>query len=907
VDLLFTQDHNNVYNPDSLIYWGGPDGIQSLLPELWYLRAPFSLLEHIERSSARITRLPTEGGGRAEIADLNQDGFLDIVLCNFMHNYRPDQNAYVYWGSAQGFEPTRRTELPAYWSSGVAVADLNSDGMLDIVLANKGDERNESRQFFRFHQESYVYWGDVKGFDESRRTSIPTISATDVADGDFNGDRFPDLAFVNHNSRELSVYLYFGDGTGVFTESRRQVLSREQLHMEKSQLGDFGFIGGMQTLNATEIDGDPYTDLVVAGTDKVVIFRGSASGLEKDGLAVLPARTCKAVAADDLNGDGFVDVVVANQGKWAETPPDSTIFWGSRDGFSPENHMDLPTAGAGTVQIADFDGNGYPDILFGNSRGGQGGLDSEILPKRNTDVFSYIYWGSARGFHRFHRSEIFGFGVNGSAVADLNEDGALDIFLSCHLSGGDVLPSVIFWGDDEHYYSSANTTFLTPGGLMEFSIADLDDDGHVDIVFLKQRGIEVLWGRSEHPNFKERTALFDGPAMSNSVADLNQDGFLDILLTIPGDARRNRNARGAIVWGNGNRFEGAETTEMELSGRGTEANSIADLNKDGHLDLIFPLGGFEHSEIWWGSDQGYLKENASKIKASGAPHAAVADLDNDGWLDLMFCNAETPSRLSVNTELNIYWGSPEGFADTPQIELEAYTSLDAAIGDFDRNGYLDLAVTNYRSDTTRELPAFVYWGGPGRTFSEKNRTLLPAASSSAVSTMDLDKDGWLEVIVSNHQREFDHAAGTNIFWGSPSGFSDSRITHLPTLGVHLDSMVDPGHIYTREYEWDFAGVPVEAPNRTRFSKISWESETDPGTGIKFQVRSARAKDGLANAEWLGPNGPESYFSAPGQTLTEVSPEDRWLQYRAVFTSQNGANTAILTEVTLSCETVAPGR
>ena len=92
LDLVFTQDHNSVYNPDSIIYWGGPDGFRSLMPDLWELRAPFSILKYLDDSASRITRLPTQGGGRGLISDLNLDGFPDIVIANFMHNYRPDQD-----------------------------------------------------------------------------------------------------------------------------------------------------------------------------------------------------------------------------------------------------------------------------------------------------------------------------------------------------------------------------------------------------------------------------------------------------------------------------------------------------------------------------------------------------------------------------------------------------------------------------------------------------------------------------------------------------------------------------------------------------------------------------------------------------------------------------------------------
>ncbi len=277
LDLLFTQDHNSVYTPDTLIYWGGKNGYESLLPDMWQLRAPFSLLKAIESASQRVTRLPTSGGGRSKIADLNLDGFLDIVICNFQHNYRTDQPAYIYWGGPEGFQPAHRTDLPAYLAGGLAVGDLNGDSLPDVVLANHGSERGE-RSGFRQHLESYIYWGNLNGFSTERRTSLPTISATDVASGDFNGDQHPDLAFLNHNSQEQSLYLYWGDGQGNFSEDRRQVLSRTDLQVGERPRGWEGARQGMKTLLAARVNPDTVSDLVVAGSEKAILYYGSTGG-----------------------------------------------------------------------------------------------------------------------------------------------------------------------------------------------------------------------------------------------------------------------------------------------------------------------------------------------------------------------------------------------------------------------------------------------------------------------------------------------------------------------------------------------------------------------------------------------------------------------------------------------------
>jgi hypothetical protein len=388
--------------------------------------------------------------------------------------------------------------------------------------------------------------------------------------------------------------------------------------------------------------------------------------------------------------------------------------------------------------------------------------------------------------------------------------------------------------------------------------------------------------------------------MSHCVADLNRDGYLDIVFGIPA-APGEKRARGKIVWGNAARFKQARADTIELSGPGLESNAVADLNKDGYLDLIFPVANSAHSEIWWGGSPGYASGKVTKLEANGAPHAVVADLDRDGWLDVVFTAGLDASKRSVNSLAFIYWGSAEGFSTAARTGVEGFTTLDATVADFNRDGHLDIALTNYKSDTTRDLPAMIYWGDGSRNFSEKRRTLLDAKSSSAIDALDLNRDGWVDLVVSNHQIDFDHAAGTNIYWGSEKGYSRSNRTHLPTIGVHLDAMVDAGNIYDRKYEWDFLSAPLEAPQGTTFARLEWKAETGLGTGVKFQVRSAATRAGLGKAVWVGPEGPASYYTEPGSILAGAGRDRPWLQYRAVLTSPDGGNSPVLTEVALECK------
>ena len=892
IDLMFTQDHDAVYAPDSLIYWGGPDGFRSLLPELRHLRAGFSLLKWMDQSAGKVTRLPTMGGGRVQVADLNNDGHLDFAVANFMHNYRTDQSALVYWGSDSGFSAINRSELPALLASGVAVGDLNDDGFSEVVLSNRGDERGESWGFVR-HKESYIYWGGANGYDASRRNSLATISAADVAMGDFNGDGHLDLAFVNFNKDEQSVFIYFNDGTGEFPLESRQTMSREDLRLTEFGKDKQRKNHGMQTLLSARLNEDALDDLIVAGTDKAVIYYGGAQGLNLESAEELPADNCQGVAAADLNADGLPEILLANQGLDTgriekEGPPPSTIFWAAASGYDAQRTQELPTLGAATVQVADLNRDNVPDILFGNRR-----------DQTTSDVPSYIFWGDENGYSGLRRQELTGFGTIGSGAEDFDRDGWPDVLLISHLSGRNAtLPTVIYWGNQEHHYGSSSFTQLSVTPHMEYSVADLDDDGYPDLIFLRGPAgrAMVMWGDAAGYHANNRTDLPVQGVISSSVADLNGDGSLDIFFVkvdrLQSELRMNAN----IVWGNRHRLSEPQVARFEVGLGGNEANAIADLNRDGHLDLIFATVSARYSYIMYGSDNGYSSHNVQRLPANGSPHAAVADLDHDGWLDVIFTSGADMRRYSVHTPTVIHWGGPDGFVKET-TELESYTGLDAAVGDLNRDGHLDIAITNYRSDVHREIPTFLYWGDGSRDFGKHRRTLVNAASGAAVDMLDLNRDGWLELIVSNHQESFDHAAGgTDIFWGGGEGLDRTRRTVLPTVGVHLDAMVNAGNIYDRKYEWTYEFDAVSRSSDTGFARLHWTAETKLGTGVKFQVRSAVEKDKLAAATWFGSEGDRSVFSRSPADLTHLPENHSWLQYRVVFTSPDGANTAYLDEV-----------
>ena len=305
------------------------------------------------------------------------------------------------------------------------------------------------------------------------------------------------------------------------------MLDREALRLPAAGSDDPRRTAGMFALRAVPLDEDRFCDLVIAGSREAIVYRGAADGRSLKRTVALPADNCHGVQAADLNGDGRPEIVLANEGS-AAGPSNSTIYWADRQGYDDKRRTDLPTLGAKTGQAADLNDDGYTDILFVNAH-----------DDARRDVPSSIYWDGPRGYAAYRRSQLTGFVVLGSGVADLNRDGRPDILLVSGLSGRDgTLPTVVFWGNQEHHYSSASSTAMDVSAQMEFSVADLDDDGYPDIVCLPGEpptgdgaSAVVLWESAKGHSLKRRTSLPVDRPMCSSIADLNRNGHLDIAMT----------------------------------------------------------------------------------------------------------------------------------------------------------------------------------------------------------------------------------------------------------------------------------------------------------------------------------------------------------------------------------------
>ncbi len=356
-------------------------------------------------------------------------------------------------------------------------------------------------------------------------TEIPYDAVDQNCDGideceDLNCDGWTDIVFSNNRDDagvyEIDSYIYWGSETGYSVGDRTGLPTR-----------------GGGDVHVGDLDGDGYLDILFSNqrdngdwTTDSYIYWGSAGGYSTGDRDLLPTQAPTGNSIADLDGDGYMDVFFSEFWDGVNNSyRNSRIYWGSSSGFSAGVYDELPTVGAWGNNAADVDGDGYQDIIYSN-----------LTDYATYYLDSYLYWGSGSGFNAGTVELLPTVGAYDNSVADLDGNGYMDIVFSNNANGASYeIDSYIYWGDAGGL-DTANPELLPTSGATGNSIADVDDDGYLDIVFsslLDDVGNDtpsfVYWGSSSGFSAGDREELPTIGAVVNFVADLDNDGYKDIV------------------------------------------------------------------------------------------------------------------------------------------------------------------------------------------------------------------------------------------------------------------------------------------------------------------------------------------------------------------------------------------
>lgn len=282
----------------------------------------------------------------AALADVDGDGHLDIVVSNDA----PDRKL-VYLNDGKGHFTEAGTFGDPNWTTRyVTLADLNGDGFPDIVVANRGDYPDlvdgKPGKGRRVPTPSFICLNDGKGRFPACE-ALPTESATSIVAADLDGDGAVDL-FVPHRDGGQSIVLW-NDGKGHFPTSTKVGPAKAWIRMGAS--GD--------------LDGDGRPDLAIIDERLKATFIMFNRGGRQFGKPVRlpgPERPPYCLAIADLNRDKRPDIIVG----YVEQP--GSVYFNTGQG---RTFHEVPwNDGKGTVYglaFADFDGDGWPDIVAARS------------------------------------------------------------------------------------------------------------------------------------------------------------------------------------------------------------------------------------------------------------------------------------------------------------------------------------------------------------------------------------------------------------------------------------------------------------------------------------------------------------------------------------------------------------
>src|SRR5882762_7379539 len=373
-------------------------------------------------------------------------------------------------------------------ASMAALADVNGDGILDIVTAN-GYATNEVNPG---GQGISVLLGNGDGTFQDARTVRADGNPSFVAVGDFNNDGKADIAVVNGPGTNTVSVLY-GNGDGSFQQLPGTDLVVSDTPMVVGLGGQYG------TLVAADFNGDGKLDLAVAFSrnstqQNVPVETFAEVWLNNgDGTFSMSYFTSEpAVFVADFDGDGKQDLLVYGISSAVKLGNGDGTF---RDGQSNITGLIASFGFNATATVGDFNGDGLLDVAAVN--GANFGEDIRMS------------LGLPGGTFRGTFDAKFRMNPSNYVAADFNGDGKLDIagfsFVDYGIGDGRFGP-----GDTTNFSHVLNTVAV--GGSFAptwVAVGDVDGNGSPDLIAATDGGVvQVVLNTSGRPPLLAKVALF---------------------------------------------------------------------------------------------------------------------------------------------------------------------------------------------------------------------------------------------------------------------------------------------------------------------------------------------------------------------------------------------------------------
>jgi len=548
------------------------------------------------------------------LSDLDGDGTPEIIASASGGGFGDNTFWYILKRSAGGtYEQIWRSEVYPVTVVRLALADCNGDGQDEVVVA--------------------LADGTIHVYDRITRQALRTLTVssplTDMAIADLDGDGAMEII----TSNGTAVFVYAASTGGL-----------------KWSLPN----GGGNSIAVGNVDTDSALEIVTTTYGgKGYVIDGISHAIEWEYINSFGAQ----VRLADLDGDGMQEIIGASS--WYKI----TVF--DADRLTPAWEI-TTTLDIGALLVADTDGDGIPEIIYGDGQWGklhaidarshterwsvnnpEHGVSGIALGDVDLDGKKELLWGAGgtssgadylyvaapdTGTIKWQSQDVFG--MNAVAVGDLDGDGIDELLMVTQSSNSGYDEGVVFIYDARTHalkFSQKLGIRDWMGTARTVRIGDVDGDGKNEYVVTTADlydGVVQVYDGSTH-TLKCQSAGYNGNYFSAlAIGDVDNDGKVEI---VAGQGREHTGAAGVylVVFDGATLQEKWRSTDLGVYWGSVYDIKLADLDGDGHQEIIATVAD-NQLLVYDG-----LTHDLKRIITHPSRTVEIADIDGDGNLEVL--------------------------------------------------------------------------------------------------------------------------------------------------------------------------------------------------------------------------------------------------------------------------------
>lgn len=349
-------------------------------------------------------------------------------------------------------------------------------------------------------------------------------------------------------------------------------------------------------------------------------------------------------------------------------------------------------------------------------------------------IHSFVSVAQERGFYSINdmspEEPRFSFGLQKQRTAsislgDVNKDAKIDA----------VVANGRHWPETNYIFYNSGRGFNSVRPLDDLSstsyaaeLVDLDNDGDLDILEVNDNAPHKIYLNDGAGIFTFLSEVGEvSHARNVAVGDLDNNGLIDFIIT-------NRGQQNLICYNNGKLD--FDCVKLQTTENSTIDVAIQDLNGDNLPDLVLANRDFIPNEIFINKGNRHFEKKLEFGTGTFETRSvAIADMNNDGHLDIV-----TGNLKGANC---IYFGTKNfTFSETLFFGTADTDTYSIVLADFNKDGFVDIVTGNYLKPNT------VFMNVDGKSFEEINLT-DQSARTYDVAVGDINSDGWLDIVIAN--------------------------------------------------------------------------------------------------------------------------------------------------------------